>query len=79
MAVRQFGMNALPIRPSDSTERRRVGRSLITPVAVLAGSSSSLTTGHPDRRNHIRCKQADRLVIHGVHGFDDEVLDSSID
>jgi hypothetical protein len=46
---------------------------------VLASNSSSLTAGHSDRRDHVRCEQADRLVIHGVHCLDDEVLDSRLD
>jgi hypothetical protein len=46
---------------------------------VLASNSSSLTAGHPDRRDHVRCEQADRVVIHGVHCVDDEALDSSLD
>jgi hypothetical protein len=45
---------------------------------VLASNSSSLSAGHRDRRDHVRC-EADRLVIHGVHCLDDEVLDSRLD
>src|SRR5436309_2221796 len=59
-------------------EFRRVGRSLNTPLRYWR-DSSSLTGGHPDRRDHVRRAQATRVVIHGVHCLDDRVLDSSFD
>ena len=45
---------------------------------MLARNSSSLTAGPTDRRDHVRCQHADRVVIQSVECCDNEILNPGL-